>query len=210
MDNFSQLLGLALAWVAYGLLHSALAALAAKDRFARRWPDAVRYYRLGFNLVAVVTLLPVLWLGHAIDGDWLWRWSGAAAWLANGLALAAVAGFFASTRYYDMDAFLGLRQVREAATHADGREVFRLSPFHRYVRHPWYFFALVLVWTRDMTAPALVSAAMITLYFVLGSRLEERKLLAAHGDVYRRYMARVPGLLPLPWKTLSRAESDDI
>jgi len=53
----------------------------------------------------------------------------------------------------------------------------------------------------------LVSALAITLYFVLGSRLEERKLIAVHGDTYRRYRAKVPGLLPLPWKRLSREEA---
>ncbi|MBI4984621.1 MAG: hypothetical protein HZC24_04565 [Rhodocyclales bacterium] len=206
----SGLIPLALAWLAYGLLHSALAAPAAKAWVARRWPQGVRYYRLGYNVVAVLALLPVLWLGHALGGAWLWRWTGAAAWLTNALALAAVAGFVWSSRHYDMAAFLGLRQLRATASGADGREAFVISPLHRYVRHPWYFLALVLVWTRDMTAATLVSSLMITLYFAIGSKFEERKLLAAHGDAYRRYMARVPGLWPLPWKTLSAAEAREI
>ena len=37
--------------------------------------------------------------------------------------------------------------------------------------------------------------------------MEEKKLLVYHGDTYRRYMARVPGLIPLPWKTLTAAEA---
>ena len=84
---------------------------------------------------------------------------------------------------------------------------FRLSPFHRHVRHPWYFFSLILIWTRDMNGAMLVSAVLLTLYFVVGSHLEERKLIAFHGDVYRRYMQRVPGLIPLPWRSLSPAEA---
>jgi hypothetical protein len=73
------------------------------------------------------------------------------------------------------------------------RDVFRLSTAHRHVRHPWYSFGLVIVWTRDMNAAMLVSALAITLYFVAGSRLEERKLIETHGDTYRRYRERVPG-----------------
>jgi len=57
----SGLIPLALAWLAYALLHSALAAPAAKAWVARRWPQGVRYYRLGYNIVAVLALLPVLW-----------------------------------------------------------------------------------------------------------------------------------------------------
>ena len=40
------------------------------------------------------------------------------------------------------------------------------------------------------------------------ARLEEKKLLVYHGDTYRRYMARVPGLIPLPWKSLTAAEAE--
>lgn len=197
-----ELLWLALGWFAYAALHSLLAALPVKAWAARRWPEFATGYRLAFNGLATVLVLPLVWATWAIPGDWLWRWTGPWAWVANGLALAAVAGFMATARGYDMDAFLGLRQIREGDRTVDGHESFVLSPFHRFVRHPWYFFGLVLVWTRDMNAPLLVSAVAITLYFAIGSRLEEKKLLARHGDDYRDYMAKVPGLIPLPWKHL--------
>jgi len=48
---------------------------------------------------------------------------------------------------------------------------------------------------------------MITAYFIAGSRLEEDKLLAVYGETYRRYMAKVPGLMPLPWKYLTAGEA---
>jgi hypothetical protein len=86
----------------------------------------------------------------------------------------------------------------------EDQERFYISPLHRFVRHPWYSLGLVLVWTRDMNGPLLLSASAITLYFIVGSRLEERKLLVYHGEAYRRYRARVPGLIPLPWRYLNR------
>lgn len=198
---------LALGWVAYALLHSVLASFAVKDAVSRRWPAAAPWYRLGFNIVASVTALPLAWGTWAIPGDILWRWSGPWAWLANGLALAAVAGFLVSTRAYDMDEFLGLRQIREQDRGTSDREGFTLSVFHRFVRHPWYLFGLVIVWTRDMNAPMLVTAVAITLYFAIGSWFEERKLVAIHGDAYRRYREKVPALLPLPWKFLKADEA---
>lgn len=204
----TPLLWLALGWLAYAALHSLLAALSVKAWATRRWPGCAPYYRLAYNAIAVVAVLPLAWATWAIPGEWLWRWTGIWAWLANGLALAALAGFWFSTGSYDMGEFLGTRPWREKRADATEHEGLRISPLHRHVRHPWYALGLVLVWTRDMNAPLLVSAAAITLYFVLGSKLEERKLAAHFGAAYRDYMARVPGLVPLPWKRLSAAEAE--
>jgi len=199
-------LPLVLGWVLYAALHSLLADLRVKDGVARRWPGLAPWYRLGFNLVAVLTALPLLWLMRAVPGADLWAWHGGWFWLANGLALAALWGAMQSSKAYAMNDFLGLGVL--GAQKDIARDVFRLSPPHRFVRHPWYSFGLVIVWTRDMNAAMLASALAITLYFVVGSWLEEQKLIAFHGDTYRRYRKRVPGLLPLPWKYLSREEAE--
>jgi protein-S-isoprenylcysteine O-methyltransferase Ste14 len=56
----------------------------------------------------------------------------------------------------------------------------------------------------------LTTAAMITLYFIFGSRLEESKLLVYHGERYRSYRRQVPGLIPLPWRYLTRDQARDL
>lgn len=200
---------LAASWVGYFALHSVLASLAVKRRVAAAQPNLMPLYRLGFNILALLLLLPILWLTYRNPGPMLWRWQGVGAWLANGLALAAVVGFLRSLKYYDSEEFLGLRQWKSRSRRVEDQEHFHLSPFHRFVRHPWYFFALVLIWTRDMSAATLLSSAMMSVYFIIGSRLEERKLLVYHGAVYRRYLLRVPGLVPLPWKYLTAEEASD-
>lgn len=205
-----DLLWLALGWVAYAALHSLFAALGCKAWVTRRWPAFAPYYRLAFNLQSVILVLPLVWATYALPGDWLWRWAGPWAWLANGLALVAMAGFVLSSGTYDMGEFLGTTPWREKRRDAVEHEGFRISPLHRHVRHPWYALGLVLIWTRDMSAPLLVSALAITLYFVFGSWLEERKLEAHFGTAYRDYRQRVPGLIPLPWKRLSAAEAEDL
>lgn len=210
MTDTTALSLLAAAWLAYAALHSALASLAVKRRVAARWPAAMPGYRLAYNVVAVATIAPIAWLMRAHPGPVLWEWRGTAWWLANGLALAAVAGFLRSLRHYDSGEFSGMRQWRLGLRAVEDQERFHLSPLHRWVRHPWYFLGLVIVWTRDMSAAMLVSALFITAYFAIGSRLEERKLLVYHGERYRRYRQRVAGLIPLPWKILSRAEAEEL
>jgi protein-S-isoprenylcysteine O-methyltransferase Ste14 len=199
---------LAFCWVAYFALHSVLASLLVKRKVAADWPNLMPYYRLMYNILAMLLILPILWLTYRDPGQTLWRWQGIAAWLTNGLALAAIFGFWLSLKSYDMQEFLGLRQLQFHVRKVEDQEHFHLSPFHRFVRHPWYFFGLVLIWTRDMSETTLLSSVFLTLYFVVGSWLEEKKLLVYHGDTYRRYMARVPGLIPLPWKSLTEEEAE--
>lgn len=196
------------AWALYALLHSFTASLGLKRRVARRWPGQMPLYRLTFNLLAVITLIPPLLLIYRWHGDWLWQWTGAGWWVANGLALAAIGGFVWSLRYYDGSEFIGLRQWHEGEKRVEDQEHFFISPLHRFVRHPWYSLGLVIIWTRDMDGVLLISSLMITGYFMLGSILEERKLLVYHGARYRHYRKRVPALLPLPWRYLTAQQAE--
>ena len=209
MPSFSPSLAwLGLAWGAYFALHSLLASLTLKHWIARHRPGLVPAYRLAFNALAVALVLPLLWATLSWDGPWLWRWQGVPGALADGLALAAIAAFVWTLRGYDGGEFLGLRQLRTRQATVEDQETLHISTFHRYVRHPWYFLGLVILWTRDMNPAILTTAVVVTLYLVIGSRLEERKLVTYHGDAYRDYRRHVPGLIPLPWKRLRRDQAE--
>jgi protein-S-isoprenylcysteine O-methyltransferase Ste14 len=195
-------------WLAYFILHSLTASLWLKRLVAKRWPGFMPAYRLLFNALALLLLLPPVALMYRLKGEFLWQWNGVGAWLVNGLALLAVLGLFWSLRYYDGKEFLGLRQWQNGSRSVEDQEIFRISPLHRYVRHPWYALALVMIWTRDMDPALLCSAVPISLYFIIGSRLEEAKLMSYHGEAYGRYRKWVPALFPLPWRHLSKAEAE--
>jgi protein-S-isoprenylcysteine O-methyltransferase Ste14 len=206
-SDWREIVALAIFWLVYFVVHSTLASLRVKRWVARHFAGLIPGYRIAFNSLSIVLLLPLLWLLAGYHGPRLWVWQGAAAWLANGLALAAVLAFVVSLRHYDGQEFIGLRQWKSRCRQVEDAEAFHLSPFHRYVRHPWYCFSLVLIWTRDMDAASLLSGVMMTAYFIVGAHLEETKLLIYHGAAYRRYMDRVAGLFPLPWKTLSAQDA---
>lgn len=195
-------------WLLYFVIHSLTASLVVKGWVAREMPGVMPAYRLTFNLLALLLLIPPLWLVARWQGPPLWQWSGVAGWLINGLALLAVAGFIWSLKFYDGSEFIGLRQWRQRERRVEDQEHLHISPLHCHVRHPWYALGLVLIWTRPMDAAWLLSAVLMTLYFIIGYRLEERKLVAYHGEAYRLYQRRVPGLFPLPWRKLSRQEAE--
>ena len=205
--NTFALLG---AWLVYFAIHSLFASLWLKQRVVTRFPDFMPAYRLSFNALALVLLLPIVWLMAAHPWPLVWQWQGAAKLVTSALAVLALLGFIWSLKYYDMQEFLGIRQWRGQVKSVADQEHLKISPLHRFVRHPWYFFALVLVWSRDMNLAQLITSVMVSLYFIIGSRMEERKLLVYYGERYRRYMQRVPGLFPLPGRVLSAREAAEL
>ena len=210
MTPEAQLILLAASWISYGVIHSLLASTQAK-RLAKQFaPNGYRAYRLAYNLLAGLLLLVPLWLMARYPGEPLWRWPGALRWLMDGAAIAALAGFAFTLRMYDNAEFLGLKQLSCGREDRESPPPMSLSTAHRFVRHPWYFYGLVILWTREMNAALLTSAVIITLYLVLGSRLEERKLVECYGDAYRAYQRKVPGLIPRPWRYLDRAQAERI
>ena len=207
MVDFDLVIMIAASWLIYFLLHSLLASLAVKSIVVRHYPSAMPWYRLGFNFIAIVGLIIPLWLTFSRASDYLYHWQGWSFWVANSLTVLALAGFAWSLMFYDGQEFLGLKQIKMKARSIEDQESFKLSPLHRYTRHPWYFLGLLLIWSREMNIYMLTSAVFMTLYFWVGSKLEEKKLLVYHGDQYKTYMQKVPGLIPLPWKFLTRVEA---
>ena len=165
-------------------------------------------YRLTFNLLAILLLLPLLWLMRENPGPLMWQWTGISTWIMNGLTIAAIAGFIWSLKAYDNMVFLGWRQWRQRHLTSEDPERLHISTLHRFVRHPWYFFILIIIWAQDIHLAQLVTYGLITVYFVIGSWMEERKLIVHYGEAYREYCKKVPGLIPLPWRWLSREDAD--
>ena len=207
MENEAvRIIVLAMAWITYGAIHSLLAANAMRQRLTKRWPNLAPAYRLLYNGLSILLLAPPLALLYGYPGTAVIAWPESIRWLLDGLALLALAGFFWSLKFYDSEEFLGIQQWRSKTTKPVTPE-FVISPLHRYVRHPWYSFGLVLIWTRDMDSMMFTTALILTAYFAIGSRLEERKLEQLHGDPYRRYRQKVPGLIPRPWRYLGKEEA---
>ena len=203
--GLGELLPVAVAWAGYGALHSWLASRSMKRWVVARWPRVLPAYRLLYNLLAVALLALPLWLTRQASGEPLWIWP---AWISWPVAIGVAAAFLWSLRWYDGAAFLGLRQWR---TRQEGEnEALVISPLHRHVRHPWYALGLLFIWTRDLDAAWLTTAVVVSLYLVVGSRLEEGRLIDLYGDVYRRYRQRVPGLIPLPGRSLTPQEAADL
>lgn len=187
-------------WASYFLLHSLFASNRSKKWVAAKRPGFP--YRIVYNLSFVILLLPGLRLLYGRHWPILWEIEGFWIYVARFSQLLAVSGFLASLRHYDMKAFLGLK--------GEASENFNISPFHRYVRHPWYFFALVLLWSQGMDEGRLAFSVLATVYLFLGSMHEEAMLIGRFGGKYEAYRKKVPALFPLPWKHLGKEEAETL
>jgi methanethiol S-methyltransferase len=200
--SFASLLLLSAAWIAYFVLHSLLAARSVKAAVARVAPALHARYRLLYNALALAALAPPLALQWQFSAAPLFDWPAPLHWALDAVALSAALTFVWTLRWYDGRTFLGLR--------TPPRNRFALSPLHRHVRHPWYFLALLVIWTRPLDPAWLVTACLFTVYLIIGSRLEDAKLVDEFGAAYADYRARVPGLLPWPGRGLSAAQAGAI
>lgn len=113
----------------------------------------------------------------------------------GGWAIVLLASFMVS--HFDL---FGLRQVwfrlRERAYEPVG---FRLVGFYELVRHPLMIGFLIFFWaTPVMTVGHLFFAIMTTGYIFFGTHVEERDLVAAHGEDYLAYRRKVRGFIPIP------------
>jgi protein-S-isoprenylcysteine O-methyltransferase Ste14 len=196
-----------LAVFAYGMLHSATATLWAKRRARQALgPGADRLYRLFYNLIAGLTLLPVLAVPALDPGQTLYRipWPWSLLSLAG--QGAAMVLLILGVLQTDVGHFIGLRQLVQPQDDRPPNLI--VSGLYRWVRHPLYTAGLLFLWlTPWMTTSVLALHLGLTAYIVIGSLFEERRLIAEFGQAYRDYQQRVPRLLPLPWRTLNHAPS---
>jgi len=197
-------------FLSYFLIHSLSASITMKQWVAKVKPEFMPWYRLFFNILATLLCLPLLWVMWYFPGQPLWSWQGIGFYLTSIIALLAVFGFVISLRYYDLAEFMGFKQIKEHNQSVHDQEHFHISPMHRYVRHPWYFFALVLIWTRDVSTTQLLVYLLVSAYFVIGSKIEEQKLVIYHGQIYQQYQKKVASVFPLPWKFLTKQQAQQL
>ncbi len=190
-----------LALIAYYALHSILAATGVKAALTKLLPE--RYYRLVYNLLAVGLFAVVFILYFLVEKSPLWAPKPILPYVGVLVALFGLSWVWRAMKKYNIDEFTGLEQLRSDQKPAHNKLIIR--GLNGRVRHPLYFGTLLTIWGVLLVFPtdAMFAFALIsTIYIVIGSRLEEEKLVAQFGEAYRRYQRDVPMLLPFRWKKL--------
>lgn len=183
-------------------LFAAQHAIMARPWFKQRWTKIVPQpiERSTFVLATCIAfgllfwfwrpmLTPVWQVEHSVARPAMFALSFA------GYGLVLYASFLID--HFDL---FGLRQV---FMHLRCRKVehgkFVTPTLYKFVRNPLMLGFLIAFWaTPNMTQGHLLFVSVTTAYVFFGVWLEERDLLRALGEDYRRYRARTPMLVPLP------------
>jgi len=181
---------LACAWAVYFFVHSFLAATQVKIWVENTLPSAFPYYRIAYNLIAMSSIIPLLY----------WSVSAENNQLLDNLSLSVIGGcllaigvvlLILAFRAFDSMAFLGFKAETDAKLVQSG--------MYGYVRHPLYFATIVVILGLFLLMPTqkmLLTLGISYGYILIGYRLEERKLVGIFGAEYLAYQTRVKALIP--------------
>jgi protein-S-isoprenylcysteine O-methyltransferase Ste14 len=172
-------------------------------RSFRSWLSKIiktQYHGAIFTMASGVFLLIMVLFWQKIDYT-LASPQGVLRWLLHAVFFLSFAGFYWGVKALgSFDAF-GITSIKR---HLRGKKQPPTMPFvirgpYRRVRHPLYFFCLLLIWScPDLTADRLLFNILWTAWIFVGTILEERDLVADFGDAYRDYQRSVP--MVIPWR----------
>jgi len=185
---------LLLLWGSFGLLHSLFAAGSVKRYFISLLGRRARYYRPLYSLFAFLHLGLVIVFQFSIKSFYLASFPLLKYLVGLLVGLPGVILMIVCIWKYFFDlsgvkAFLGRNE--DARLESGG--------IHAYVRHPLYLGTLATLWSLWLFFPLLsnlLACLSITVYTLIGIRLEERKLLQIFGQQYADYRRSTPMLIP--------------
>ena len=201
MSYVVDLLIIFLLFAVYAWVHSVLASYGIKEIFKKNFGDLIAFYRLGYNLFAIVSLYLIYELSpkpHVIIYD-----------LQNPFDILilipqfiALIGLLWSFKYVCVKEFLGINQIKRYihknySSDLDEDLTLAIGGPYKYSRHPIYFFSIMfLLFRPTMDLFYLTFFLLIVAYFYIGAYYEEKKLVRTFGEIYTRYQELVPQIFP--------------
>jgi methanethiol S-methyltransferase len=190
----------------FAVQHSGMARRGFKQWLTSWLPATAE--RSTYVLISSLVLILLLWQWRPLPGV-IWDVQAPwAYWLLYALFafgwLLVLSGTFV-INHFDL---FGLRQVWLAVRNQPYTQLkFTEGVYYGLVRHPLMLGFIIAFWAIPrMTMGHLLFAVATTGYILIAVKfLEERDLMAMHGDAYRDYQQRVPMISPWPRPRRSRA-----
>lgn len=180
----------------FAVQHSVMARRGFKAWWTKIIPESIE--RSTFVLLTNGALILIFWQWRTMT-DTVWNLGGTT--IGTILSVVFFLGWIVvllSTFMINHFHLFGLQQVYENWKDTPAASLsFTTRFFYNFIRHPILLGFMIAFWaTPVMTTGHLLFAAVTTVYMLIAIQLEEKDLMAAHGDTYRQYKQQVPMLIP--------------
>jgi len=192
MEVFLKLIIL---WILYFIIHSVFASRLVKSLFNRYFPVLNNYYRIIYVVFATVGLLLIFMYQSTLPQVHFYKPDTYITFLGLGLASLGLIIVKESFIHYDTQEFLGLKQMKGDLN----EQGFIRQGILKYIRHPLYSGSILILIGYFIFAPSiinLITAICMILYFILGSFLEEKRMITIFGEDYLWYKKEIPPFIP--------------
>ena len=194
---------LSLLWVGYCALHSFLISIRFTNFITRLLKNYYAFYRLFYVLFSLVLLVLLINFTSQLDNEIIISynspWSIIRYILMYGSLLAFFWAFFFN---YDSLSFFGIRQILNfgKVKEVNPSDEIKRNGLLGLIRHPMYFCLIIYLWSQTFKKIDIIVNALLTIYVIIGTLLEEKKLVLEFGDAYVKYQKEVPMLIPFTKK----------
>ena len=183
--------------------HSILASNKVKKLFQYRFGNRIAYYRIGYNIISVISFIIIYHLLPTINIT-LYDLPSPYDLIILFFQLLSLIGFIWSTRYFSSGEFIGWSQIKRLrkgnydSNDLDENSTLRIEGPYKYSRHPIYFFSIVFLVMRPvMSLSYFIIVVIFVVYFYIGSVFEEKRLVEKFGEAYMKYQKSVPRIIPI-------------
>jgi protein-S-isoprenylcysteine O-methyltransferase Ste14 len=175
--------------------HSVMIRRGIQEKLLKLMPDA--YYSAVYSIVSGITLIAIILLWQKTPGL-IASADGLYSWMLRALFFLCIAGFYwGTTSLVSFDPF-GVKKIERHLRHKETKPMpMTVQGAYRWVRHPLYFFSLVMIWANpNLTTDRLLFNILWSIWIVIATMFEERDLIHDFGKQYREYQAKVPMIIP--------------
>ncbi len=187
----------------YFFIHTLFASNNIKLLIAKNYPDFLPFYRLTYNIYAMLSLVGIIILSPKPDVI-IYDLSYPFDLIIVALQFLSLIAILWTLKYFNIKEFLGISQIirfykgNYNANDLDEFSELKTDGIFKLCRHPLYLFFILFIGLRPvMSLFYFIAFLCTTLYFYIGSFYEENKLVDKFGDAYLKYQSNTPRIIPL-------------
>ncbi|MBK9329231.1 MAG: isoprenylcysteine carboxylmethyltransferase family protein [Sphingobacteriales bacterium] len=182
-------------WMAYFALHSILASRKTKEWVKGTSSVIHENYRILYNIISIIGLVLLMLLTFQ-NPVLLFKAPYISSFI--GFSFAGIGTFvlLVALMTFDLKEFIGIAPRKDVPAE-NGKLI--ITGIYQYVRHPLYTGVILQVLGAYVLFPyikVLIASVILIVYILIGSKLEEVKLIDEFGEEYISYKKKVKGLIP--------------